>query len=149
MSQYHITAGQHKIIIGWDRPRCTYFASVRDQTKGGDQSLVLWVGTNRGELRSVDALEAALASYVELAPELRSRLEVDMLEDFGFPIIGYIYDNRGYHGGKVWIHSKDQLNLFMAGPVRQARLENREVRITDGGDFMIYHSEKGQLIWPR
>jgi hypothetical protein len=86
--------------------------------------------------------------------------------------IGYIYDVLGKHGGEVWIKPREELgrfiagpirqvravllplalgwelDRFMAGPVRQARQENREVRITDGGDLMIYNLEKSKLVWP-
>ena len=66
----------------------------------------------------------------------------------------YIYGNVGYHSGKKW---------FRKGPIKYPDEEiskdeayqntvaaitlNREVRICDGGDKLVFHAQDGEVVY--
>ncbi len=70
------------------------------------------------------------------------------MSDQHFPMLGYEYDKRGYHGDPVVIENSEQLNRFMQRVVAIALIENREIRITDRtGDDMLLQIEGGRVKW--
>jgi hypothetical protein len=64
----------------------------------------------------------------------------------GWPLIGYVYGHDGYHSGKNWLENPDQLREFIEKHVNPAIQEKREVMITDGGDYAVFHSKDGETI---
>src|SRR5262245_19881420 len=76
----HVIMGrtpEHVSVVGWDNPMQTFYAQVYgrfDATKEEQEDPILWVGTTWEELTSVDALQAVIAPYVTLTPQMRLRL---------------------------------------------------------------------------
>lgn len=90
----------HYIIVGWDPPLATYFGQVHvrplhddpdrspdddddpdDRSPDPDDNPVCWVGASLPQLKTVDALEAAMQPYLKISPELRTALEDDKAHD--------------------------------------------------------------------
>lgn len=79
---------------------------------------------------------------------------------FADPIKGedfklYIYDREGFHGAAIWFTSgrirypEEQVGVeFARGLTEEAMLRGLEVRITNGGDFLVFHSQRGQMLYP-
>lgn len=79
---------------------------------------------------------------------------------FADPIKGedfklYIYDREGFHGGAIWFTSgrirypDEQVSVdYARGLTEKAMLGGLEVRITNGGDFLVFHSQRGQMLYP-
>lgn len=67
----------------------------------------------------------------------------------------YLYDKDGFHSGGIWFTSgtirypDEQIGLALAKEMAEKNIENgHEVRITDGGDFLVFHSTHGQVLYP-
>jgi len=66
----------------------------------------------------------------------------------------YIFEPNGMHRGgiffrKVPLYSDEEISAEHARKlVDRAILEDREVRITNGGDFLVFHFKDGSLIHP-
>ena len=67
----------------------------------------------------------------------------------------YIYGADGYHGGAIWFTSgrirypEEQVGVEMARGLADKNIaEGLEVRITNGGDFLVFHSQRGQMLYP-
>lgn len=72
-----------------------------------------------------------------------------MTERALFPLRLYIYDSQGMHDGGIEIASESQLN----GPgtrliVWAAVNSGNEVRITDPDDFLVFHANNGEVLFP-
>ena len=65
-----------------------------------------------------------------------------------FPLFLYEYDADGRYGKPLKIAGPPGLEFAMATTVKQAIAEKREVRITDTSDFLVFHAENGEIIWP-
>jgi hypothetical protein len=67
------------VIIGWDDPLETYFATVFDTTvdEDNDAACVLWEGAALRALSTVDALQASLRAYATIPPPVRAQLHQD------------------------------------------------------------------------
>jgi hypothetical protein len=80
---------QAECTVGWDPSLATFFAQVyeinaegerTDDEKTGEPNTILWVGTSRGEIRTVDELERKLQSHAVIPNSIRDELfaiEVD------------------------------------------------------------------------
>jgi hypothetical protein len=65
----------------------------------------------------------------------------------------YIYDARGYHSGAVYfdrvprvfneISAKEAFKL-----ASQALADGLEVRVTDDGDFLLFHARGATVLYP-
>ena len=67
----------------------------------------------------------------------------------------YIYGRDGFHSGKQWFRKGPMKypEEEITAEVAKARVDNaikqkREVRICDGGDELVFHSENGIVIYP-
>lgn len=72
------------VTVGWDPVRETFFGQVEDPTApeaDPETGLVLWLGQDLYEVRTVDELERRLAPYATLPPQLRVKLKRDRLDD--------------------------------------------------------------------
>jgi hypothetical protein len=64
----------------------------------------------------------------------------------------YIYDANGYHRGPQWFSRKikypDEEITIDAAHIRtiEAIANAQEVRVTDGGDFLVFHSIDGEIL---
>lgn len=79
---------------------------------------------------------------------------------FADPIRGedfklYLYDNDGFHSGAIWFTSgrirypDEQIPAEMArGLAEKHMMGGLEVRITNGGDLLVFHSMRGQMLYP-
>ena len=66
-----------------------------------------------------------------------------------YPLTLYIYDEQGFHDEGVTLVSDAQLN----GPgtrmlILDALNRSVEIRITDPGDFLVFHADKGKVLFP-
>ena len=79
MSRYRIPAEnpQYDVIIGWDDPLETYFATIFDTTVDDDAACVLWEGAALRALPTVDALQACLQAYATIPEEVVAQLHHD------------------------------------------------------------------------
>src|ERR1700733_5402205 len=72
------------VVVGWDNPLQTYFAQVahndvpddNDDDDEGDP-VILWIGTNFGEVSDPSRLPGPLAPYADLTQEHLARLRAD------------------------------------------------------------------------
>jgi len=71
------------VIVGWDNPLSTFFAQVeriQDDLDPRDP-ILLWIGSEFGEVAQAEQLAAPLAPYAELTSELVERLRADRAAD--------------------------------------------------------------------
>jgi hypothetical protein len=75
-------------------------------------------------------------------------------KDLRGPFALYVYDADGYHGGKQWFakvikYPDETISIAEAkARARAAEDDGREVRICDGGDMLVYHSQNGIQLYP-
>lgn len=103
MSRYKFTTQEHTIIIGWDEPLHTYFAQVWECDPESEQHAlyqdlaepepVIWTGTGRDEVHTLDALAASLAPYGQIPLETRKSLRRDYVRSHGYDV-DQISDNE-------------------------------------------------------
>jgi hypothetical protein len=82
MSRHEIPAKNpaHKVIVGWDAGLSTYFAQVMKPSLHPRRAMVLlWIGTEPGEIGAADSLRPPLARYADLPAEVLFRLVDDRL----------------------------------------------------------------------
>ena len=67
----------------------------------------------------------------------------------------YIYESDGYHRGGQWFrnpplkyHDEEITSNEAHSRTSAAITAKREVRICDGGDMLVFHSENGRVIYP-
>ena len=81
MSRYSIAADdpRYDVIVGWDDPLETYFATVFDPTveEDDDVACVLWAGAALRAMPTVDALQDCLQAYATIPPAVRAQLHQD------------------------------------------------------------------------
>jgi hypothetical protein len=80
MSRYSIPAQQPglTVIVGWDNPLCTLFAQVFDPSIAEDtDACLLWIGTAPEVIPTVAALQAQLAGWATIPPDIVERLTRD------------------------------------------------------------------------
>jgi hypothetical protein len=70
--------------------------------------------------------------------------------DRDFPLNLYLYDENGRYGEPIIIPSKETLH----GPgttllVKSHIAKKLEVRITDSEDATVFHSQNGELLFPK
>jgi hypothetical protein len=66
----------------------------------------------------------------------------------------YVYGRSGYHTGGTWFRKGVPLYPDEEITVKEARFrtekaisERREVRICDGGDMLVFHSQDGEVVY--
>jgi hypothetical protein len=70
------------------------------------------------------------------------------------PLKLYIYGPDGYHSGGVWFrpvpkYPDEEISTDMAKIlVTNAIANHQEVRICDGGDFLVFHAKGGEILFP-
>jgi hypothetical protein len=86
MSRYDLeskTAGI-KIAVGWDRPLNTYFGIVTEDKHDDDgDSVIVWLGSNNGEIQQPEDLKPALSAYANIPDDILTRLRIDRAETLG------------------------------------------------------------------
>ena len=82
MSRHRLAArpetGATHAIIGWDRPLATYFVQVLGNVDDEEQ-IILWQGTDYGEIPTPAAAIALLAPYCTIPDGLAAQLEIDRM----------------------------------------------------------------------
>jgi hypothetical protein len=74
--------------------------------------------------------------------------------DLRGPFALYVYGSDGYHSGKQWFsktirYPDEEISVPLAkSRALKAVAEKREVRITDGGDMLVYHARGGVQLYP-
>ena len=71
------------VVVGWDNPLSTFFAQVERIQEDDDRRdpILLWIGSELGEIAQAEQLAGPLARYAELTPELIERLRADRAAD--------------------------------------------------------------------
>lgn len=65
----------------------------------------------------------------------------------------YVYNPNGYHNGGQYFSRRlrypdEEITVSAAKELcDRAELEDREVRVTDGGDMLVYHSKGGKVLY--
>ena len=65
----------------------------------------------------------------------------------------YVYYPNGYHSGKQWFarpvrYPDEQLGVGQAKARAEAAIAaGNEVRVTDGGDELVFHSKNGKTLY--
>lgn len=80
MSRYSIPAQQPglTVIVGWDNPLTTFFAQVFDPSIEEDAAAcLLWIGNALEAIPTVAALQAQLAGWAAIPPDIVERLTRD------------------------------------------------------------------------
>jgi hypothetical protein len=80
MSRYSLPPQQPglTVIVGWDNPLCTLFAQVFDPSIEDDEAAcLLWIGTAPEAIPTVAALQAQLAGWATIPPDIVDRLVRD------------------------------------------------------------------------
>lgn len=79
--------------------------------------------------------------------------ELQYSNDREGPFRLYIYAKNGYHSGGIWVRRVPKY----PGEITTQRActmavsycaEGAEVRITDGGDMLVYHAKDNQVLYP-
>jgi hypothetical protein len=84
MSRHLISApgATTEIIVGYDAPLATYFAQIielgaLEAEAADDDRTTFWVGTSRGEIKTVAELQKHLEPFAEIPALVLSVLELD------------------------------------------------------------------------
>ena len=64
-----------------------------------------------------------------------------------YPYFLYIYDSNGFHGAGEPLRNKQELDAC-EGRITDAIKCGLEVRITDSGDFLMFHAAAGRILFP-
>jgi hypothetical protein len=87
--------------------------------------------------------------------EVHTLTELQHAETGDGPWALYIYGRSGYHTGKVWFrkgkmkYPDEEITAEEAKRrVEKAIADSREVRICDGGDMLVFHSQHGVILYP-
>lgn len=78
MSRYELLSKPGKavkVMVGWDPPLMTYFATVDTGLDG--RGRILWVGCTERECQDLDTLRQTIAEWAELPPGIAEKLELD------------------------------------------------------------------------
>jgi hypothetical protein len=67
----------------------------------------------------------------------------------------YLYDAHGFHTGAIWFTSgkirypDEQTSAEIAKHLVEQHLQEQlEVRITNGGDLLVFHAQQGKVLYP-
>ena len=83
MSRYEIPGkeSRYRLVVGWDRPLCTYFAQVWDERSPEveleEDAICLWVGCTSHEVPTPENLAELVRFYVDLPRDVIGRLRSD------------------------------------------------------------------------
>jgi hypothetical protein len=77
------------ISVGWDNPLGTFFAQVSRVQTDDDlrDPVILWLGTEQGEIQRAEDLVAALTPYAELTEAHLRQLRADRIADADRPTV--------------------------------------------------------------
>ena len=65
-------------VVGWDNPLTTFFAQIFNSSiEDDDEACVLWIGTAPEAITTVAALQAQLAGWAAIPPDIVDRLTRD------------------------------------------------------------------------
>ena len=71
------------VVVGWDNPLSTFFAQVERNQDDDDprDPILLWIGSELGEVAQAEQLAGPLAPYAALTPGLIEQLRADRAAD--------------------------------------------------------------------
>jgi len=81
MSRYVLEALDPELVVwvGWDPPLSTFFLQVEPPGMGGADELLVWAGTDMGEIATANRLIDLLREWAEVPDDLAATLEQDRL----------------------------------------------------------------------
>lgn len=84
-SRRHVpgTRDDYEVLVGWDNPLITFFARVEGKRDPSDRQRreLMWVGTDRSEILTVERLSEVLRPYAMLSPAMLDDLRRDRAKD--------------------------------------------------------------------
>lgn len=84
MSRHELPARRPgtSVVVGWDNPMMTFFAQVLDEQADEDADpVLLWLGTQHGEVTRPEDLARPLAPFAELTAQHLEQLRADRVAD--------------------------------------------------------------------
>ncbi len=88
-------------------------------------------------------------------PVIHILTELQYRDERQGPLKLYIFEEDGYHHGGQWF-SKNVRYPDEEIPIERAKVEatvamlaGREVRVTNSGDFLVFHAKGEEVIWPK
>lgn len=81
-----------------------------------------------------------------MVEELKN-LQYKQDDDGTYPLFVYIYDSDGNYRTPLRVANQADLESAFFTLVALAVEEGREVRITDTGDLLCFHSKDGKIVW--
>jgi hypothetical protein len=87
MSQYFIAGymDHHQVIVGWDQPMRTFFASVINtvaQENEEGEDVLLWLGTKYDEYKDINEIAVPLADYAVIPDDILIQCQQDAQVSF-------------------------------------------------------------------
>lgn len=98
--------------------------------------------------RAIDALSKSSLKTVKVETLTKLQYHRDNPDVPDFPCFLYLYRKDGYHNGKIILENDLDLAAVMAGGIRIAIASKLEVMLTDGMDFVMFHSKDGKVLYP-
>jgi len=105
--------------------------------------------------------DSEFADNCELADDTLLEAEVHTLTELQYAEIGegpwkmYVYNNDGFHSGGMWFrkgkakYPDEEITLQDAKVWADSAIRNkREVKVCDGGDNLVFHSQNGVTLYP-
>jgi hypothetical protein len=91
VSRYEIAGKNpdHSVVVGYDPPLRTFFAQVSCAGADEDEDdghMLLWVGTNPGEIATVESLARTLATFAEIPAAVADELRADLAAKISAPL---------------------------------------------------------------
>lgn len=84
MSRHELPAKRPgtSVVVGWDNPMMTFFAQVLDEQAEEDADpVLLWLGTQHGEVTRPEDLVRPLAPFADLTAPHLEQLRADRVAD--------------------------------------------------------------------
>ena len=71
------------VVVGWDNPLLTFFVQVERIQDDDDprDPILLWIGSELGEVAQAEQIAGPLAPYAVLTPDLIEQLRADRAAD--------------------------------------------------------------------
>jgi hypothetical protein len=103
MSQYFIAGYEdhHQVIIGWDQPMRTFFASVIDtvaEENEEEESVLLWLGTKYDEYKDINDLAVSLADYAIIPDDIIIQCQQDAQVSFSPSPLQQLTEDKLFNG---------------------------------------------------
>ncbi len=85
MSRYSVDpyTSVHDVIVGWDEGFLTFFARVEPHANCETNELLVWLGTERSQVKTVEQLANAVGDYAVIPVHILQALQHDKNKSLG------------------------------------------------------------------